>query len=799
MSKKIVFVFFSIILVSIILSGYAFAKERTALIIGNADYQSAPLDNPVNDARDMAAKLKEIGFKVIKRMNADEESMVAAIDKFYKRLRDSRVGLFYYAGHGMQIQGTNYLIPVGAHITSQSDVEFESVQAGRILGKMKDANNKLNIVILDACRNNPFERSFRNVDKGLAKMQAPTGSLVAYATAPGSVAAEGSGENGIYTKYLLKHMDHVGWSIRKVLLETRKDVYQATGEKQVPWSSSSLMGNFYFVHGDKASSVEPSEGEKEQSHSDRIKPSISEGTTHVTGGRAILHVQSKPSQARIYIDGQELGKTPFSRDDLVPGKHRMKVGKSHFQPKTQEINLAANMVKKYSVDLKKGKGSLTVLSTPSGAEVFVDGDKKSGKTPMTLKEVKCGKHTVKTRFQKKDEKIEIKKEITIPREQTKRFKVDLQKNTANLTVHTDPSTAKVNIVNKELKYHDGVELLPGRCRIYVYRQGYKGIVKDIKLASNQDKEIQVSLKKQKNIEAGYTWTEPVTGMEFVWVPGGCYQMGSPLKGKSTISSQQKKSAWYKAFAALSCLFPVGCAPKSFEQRHGHEKDETPAHKVCVDGFWIGKYEVTIDQYREFMQVNGHTEKLEFELQNFEGEFFPLKHLYGSYPLSGNKFGKNGDQPMIYINYQRAKAFADWLSRKTGMEFRLPTEAEWEYAARSGGKRQKYAGGDDLDSVARYDHNTGYHTYEVGTKSPNGLGIYDMSGNVWEWCSDWYSEDYYSNSPKNNPQGPSSGSDRVIRGGSWDTFATHVRTTNRSFNIPSDVEIDVGLRLVRTAE
>jgi len=566
---------------------------RTALVIGNADYDSAPLENPVNDARNMAAKLKALGFNVITRINADERSLFTSIDEFYRNLKDSRVGLFYYAGHGMQIEGTNYLIPVDAHITSQSDVKYASVEAGRILGKMKDANNKLNIVILDACRNNPFERAFRNVDQGLAKMQAPTGSLVAYATAPGSVAAEGSGENGIYTKYLLKHMDNPGWDINKVLMETRKDVYQATGKEQVPWSSSSLMGDFYFVHGDKADSAVPSEGEKDQSHSARIKPSMSEGTTHVTGGKAILHVKSKPSQARIYIDGQELGKTPLSRDDLVPGKHRMKIAKSYFQPKTQEINLAANVVKKYSVHLNKAKGSLTVLSTPSEAEVFVDGDKKSGRTPMTLEDVICGKHTVQIRFHKKNRKINVKKEVTIPREKTKRLKVDLEKNTANLTVHTEPLSAEVDFVDKGFEYHDGIELTPGRYQIFVFNQGYKGIVKDIKLMSNQEKEIQVSLQKQKpvpeteNREAGYTWTEPVTGMEFVWVPGGCYHMGSPLKGKSTVSSQQEKPAWYKAVAVLSCLFPAGCASKSsktFYQRHGYQKSETPVHKVCVDGF-----------------------------------------------------------------------------------------------------------------------------------------------------------------------------------------------------------------------
>ena len=225
---------------------FADAAQRTALVIGNSHYTHAPLRNPANDAEDMAAILTRLGFRVTLETNAGRKTMQRAINTFGKQLRSGGVGLFYYAGHGLQVQGRNYLIPIGAMIESESDVEFEAVDAGRVLGKMEDAGNSLNIVILDACRNNPFARSFRSNTRGLAKMDAPRGSILAYSTAPGSVAADGTGRNGLYTAKLLKHMSTPGIKIEAVFKKVRIDVSRASSAKQTPWESSSLMGDFYF-------------------------------------------------------------------------------------------------------------------------------------------------------------------------------------------------------------------------------------------------------------------------------------------------------------------------------------------------------------------------------------------------------------------------------------------------------------------------------------------------------------------------------------------------------------------------
>ena len=174
-------------------------QSRIALVIGNSSYKSSPLQNPLNDANDMAVVLRKLGFSVQLKINADQRSMEDSIRTFGKELRSGGIGLFYYAGHGLQVDGRNYLIPIGADVESEADVKYEAVDAGRVLAQMEDAENSMNIIILDACRNNPFARSFRSSQKGLAKMDAPVGSILAYSTAPGSVAADGSGRNGLYT------------------------------------------------------------------------------------------------------------------------------------------------------------------------------------------------------------------------------------------------------------------------------------------------------------------------------------------------------------------------------------------------------------------------------------------------------------------------------------------------------------------------------------------------------------------------------------------------------------------------
>lgn len=225
----------------------ASGERRVALVIGNSLYKDSPLPNPVHDARAIAKALTAYGFKVTIRENAGQKDMQLAMRDFGDALKNGGVGLFYYAGHGMQVKGRNYLVPVDAQIQREDEVAYNSVDAGQVLDKMEAANNRLNIVILDACRNNPFARSFRSGGAGLAQMDAPVGTLIAFATAPGSVASDGDGQNGLYTQHLLQSLQKPGAKIEDVFKNVRAAVRKDSGGKQIPWESTSLEGDFIFV------------------------------------------------------------------------------------------------------------------------------------------------------------------------------------------------------------------------------------------------------------------------------------------------------------------------------------------------------------------------------------------------------------------------------------------------------------------------------------------------------------------------------------------------------------------------
>ncbi len=237
-------------------------QKRIALVIGNGSYTDAPLANPVNDATDMAAALRSLSFDVILQRDATHREMDDAIALFGKKLQNGGVGLFYYAGHGIQTHGRNYLLPVNARLEREKDLKYRAVDSGAILDEMAYANNGLNIMILDACRNNPLTRSFRSSARGLTRpTDVPTGLLMAYSTAPGKVAADGEGRNSPYTRHLLKAIQRKGRPLELVFKDVIRGVKRETGSEQVPWVSSSVSGDFYFSPPGETLQSEPQQAE----------------------------------------------------------------------------------------------------------------------------------------------------------------------------------------------------------------------------------------------------------------------------------------------------------------------------------------------------------------------------------------------------------------------------------------------------------------------------------------------------------------------------------------------------------
>lgn len=477
-------------------------RPRIALVVGNGSYSSSPLKNPANDARAMAVSLRQLGFVVDERTNLNYLELNKSIEAFGRKLKSGGIGLFYYAGHGMQVQGNNYLIPVDAKIDDENEVRFKAVDAGLVLAKMEQARSDVNIVILDACRDNPFSRSFRSASRGLASMDAPSGTFIAYATAPGKTAADGGGKNGLYTAELIRVLETPGLTLEQVFKRTLKAVREKSGNKQIPWMASNLEGEFFFI----------------------------------------------PLPAA--------------------------------------------------------------------------GDSKQSPLKSTL----------------------------------------------------SPQIAQ--------------------------QQGLSSTRKPI-------------------VSSGF-FTDPTTGMEFVPAVEGCNIIGNS--------------------------------------------------RVCFTAFGIGKFEVTQGQWKKVM---------------------------GNNPSHFSRCGDNC--PVENISWHDVQQFIQKLNIQSGTNYRLPTEAEWEYACRAGGNHE-YCGSNNSNAVAWYGAYAAYgkgtsgkSTNPVGQKQANAWGIYDMSGNVWEWVYDWYGDSYPRGSK--DPQGPPTGTQRVMRGGSWYSNIAYLPVSFRQYELPSSRLNFIGVRLV----
>ena len=290
-------------------SAYAGTGRRVALVIGNSAYPSSPLSNPANDARAIAAKLKELGFDVILRENASKTTMEDAIGRFGEKLSPDSTGLMFYAGHGMQVGGHNYLLPVDAKISTEQRVKLEAIDAEVVLDQMAAAHARVSLLILDACRNNPFERRWRGGSAGLAQMNAPEGTMIGYATAPGKVASDGEDSNGLYTENLLKVIGTPGLAVEEIFKRVRVAVSRASNGDQVPWESSSLTGDFYFV-------APPAGGAPEAMRTQPVK-AAPDPTPEERGG--VSYVMAMTTQALADPDYKSASVAILREDEIVTG------------------------------------------------------------------------------------------------------------------------------------------------------------------------------------------------------------------------------------------------------------------------------------------------------------------------------------------------------------------------------------------------------------------------------------------------------------------------------------------------
>jgi uncharacterized caspase-like protein len=238
-------------------------QPRVALVIGNANYEEGALSNPVNDATDMAKALRELGFEVTLLQNQDLRSMETAINDFSRQLRKGGVGVFYYAGHGVQVEGENYLIPLKAQLLNEKDARYEAVALGKVLNAMEEARNQVNIIIIDACRDNPFYRRWRSSRRssnvqGLTAVSPPTGIIIAYATREGNTAADGVGQrNSPFTSALLENIKKPNIDVQLMFRRVSTSVKEKTNAAQQPWTEGNLEGGEFYLNPQQSVAVSP--------------------------------------------------------------------------------------------------------------------------------------------------------------------------------------------------------------------------------------------------------------------------------------------------------------------------------------------------------------------------------------------------------------------------------------------------------------------------------------------------------------------------------------------------------------
>jgi uncharacterized caspase-like protein len=238
----------------------AASSDRLALVVGNADYKFEPLRNPVNDSRGVAASLRGLGFEVLERENVNQRGLITALQEFSMHARHRQVRLLFYAGHGIQIKGRNYLIPVDAELAGEDDVTRTSADVGDLLDRLADLRTGINIVVLDACRSNPYNstptldasgRRIRTrapkIGFGFVQLEAPRGTIIAYSTAPGAVALDrGEEKNSVFSKHLIANLTRPGQTVEQLFKRVRIAVAAETQNQQIPWESNSLLGEFCF-------------------------------------------------------------------------------------------------------------------------------------------------------------------------------------------------------------------------------------------------------------------------------------------------------------------------------------------------------------------------------------------------------------------------------------------------------------------------------------------------------------------------------------------------------------------------
>ena len=733
------------------------AAPRVALVIGNASYAHAPaLANPLNDAADVGAALGRLGFEVTRLENADRSSLWSGLQEFALAASASEVAVVFYAGHGIEVDQRNFLVPVDARLANDQDVEFEAVPL-ELVSRAVERASGLRLVILDACRENPFASKMqragatRSIGRGLARAEPPGDTLVAYAAKEGTVAADGDGRNSPYSEALLAHLEEPGLEVGLMFRKVRDSVVASTGGRQHPFVYGSLSSRGVYLAAAPALISGPSPAS--------VPVASSENAGISTDSHA----------ARAY-EAAERVNTVMAFEAVV----------RRF-PETVYADLAQAQIGKLAEHSTQAIGS----GTAAGAAASASAAAASGAAqPASGAPIPAAPTPV-----------EVESSLGLDRGDRRR----VQQGLASLGYGPGPADGLFGA-----RTRDAIRRYQGAKRFEA--TGYLTAEQSHALAELGEEEAQAKAKaeaerreaQRRADDAAFAGarsrgTAEAYGAYLEAYPSGRHVVQARRLRTETerLERERREKAPGQRFRdCAECPEVVVVPSGSFKMGSrsaeiGRSGNEGPVHRVTVGkAFAVGVYEVTFTEWDACRRDGGCVDK------------------------PGDRGWGRGKRPVINVSWTDAREYVAWLSSKTGKRYRLLSESEWEYVARAGTTTPFHYGSTVSTEQANYDGNYTYgsgrkgryrkRTVPAGSFPANAFGLHDVHGNVQEWVEDcWHGN--YNGAPTEGSAWTSGGdcSRRVLRGGSWYYGPQNLRSADRSWDSSGDRGSFAGFRVART--
>lgn len=796
------------LIVLALLASPTLASSRVALVIGNAVYDHAPaLANPLNDAADIGAALGRLGFAVTRLENVSYADLRRGLQAFRRDAAAARIAVVFYAGHGIEVNRENFLVPVDARLKTDGDIKYESVPLELVMGAVEGAS-EFRLVVLDACRDNPFLKSMkreqgstRSLGRGLARTE-PTGggTLLAYSAKEGTVALDGRGRNSPYTKALLRYMEEPGLEVGLMFRKVRDAVQESTGRAQEPFSYGSLSarGAYFIPPTDKNSG----------------------GATKVTAGRSAVEIEYWKTINAIEDSGARIAALLDYKAQFPDGVYsgladiRLQSLRERADSGGPKPALSGEAVE---AGLELTREDRRRIQRALSAEGFRAGrpDGLFGRlTRAAIAEWQTAQGVKPTGYLDADGVKALLASTAGPTPE-----VMVKPAAAPPAPASDPSAM---VLASGLRLSDWVILAEDRLAAGEYRKLLvEGMGHVRELGSHPPVETVVE-RAVEGLLAGIEVTDDTSAQAAL---GTVRQIRGVAGERAELARMEAKAhtrlgrfpeavqayrSWLRLapadhperremLAAMEkaehgehgpvagerfrdceecpelVVVPAGSYMMgSLESEAGRDDDESPRHRVTIaEPFAVGVYEVTFAEWDACVSSGG----------------------CGGYRAGDEGWGR-GNRPVVNVSWNHAKVYLEWLSRKTEKEYRLLSESEWEYVARAGTKTAYHFGTRISLGQANYDRWNG-KTVPAGSYPPNAFGLHDVHGNVSEWVEDCWNTSYQGALADGSAWTTGNCSKRVQRGGSSSSKPKTLRSAFRHKSASGARYVNVGFRIART--